>query len=379
MMKAQKVTFRIRGMGLDRLLTRLYEQDIPLSSVIRRDANSVCFDCPWKDAEAARACAEALGFSCKMHACNDLRKQKKRIIAAAVSLALACVILLTARRFVWRIDVRGAGIYAGEVKKYLLEQRITPGTARSEIDIKALNDGLLRRLPHVTWARASLHGLSLRIDITPSIYAQEQSTNTGNIVANCDGVIESINVFAGTPAVKVGDTVRKGDVLIYAHERGADNTVLPVTARGRVFARIWRSATAAVPIWEYTVEATGNVAASAAISCPIYSYTYILPPDFLTQDEIKKRMPIGGVWLPLWREETTHSEIMLEETEKNIEEIQAEAGALAMQNLMHMKAKNDEIIDKWLNYSMIDGETILATATMEVIVDVAQFLAQSSD
>ena len=50
-----------------------------------------------------------------------------------------------------------------------------------------------------------------------------------------------------------------------------------------------------------------------------------------------------------------------------------------MQKLLTFCVGSDEIIDKWLDYSMIEGENILATATAELLVDIGRFLPESSD
>ena len=56
-----------------------------------------------------------------------------------------------------------------------------------------------------------------------------------------------------------------------------------------------------------------------------------------------------------------------------------EISRLAMQKLLSQVSRNDEIIDKWLDYSMIEGGIILATATAEILTELSEFSPQTPD
>ena len=58
-------------------------------------------------------------------------------------------------------------------------------------------------------------------------------TGHADVVAAEDGVIKRLTAFAGTPAVKEGDFVRAGQVLIEGQEMGK-----AVKARGEAAARV---------------------------------------------------------------------------------------------------------------------------------------------
>ena len=79
-----------------------------------------------------------------------------------------------------------------------------------------------------------------------------------DIVATCDGVVQSVLCEQGTPIVKVGDVVKIGDVLIEGTRRFNDDTCEDVYALGKVV--LVQSVSAFVP---YTgtkteLQPTGN-------------------------------------------------------------------------------------------------------------------------
>ncbi len=378
-----KKGYSISGMGLERLLETLKKQQIPLYDVKRTAARTLQLYTAIQQSAQVEETAAQLGFVIKAlpargaaQRLEALKRQKLLPIFALIMLFL----LLGALRFVWHVEISGAGIYLGEVRSFLAEQRIVPGIPKSAVNIQALCDALLYRLPRVTWVRAEIRGLTLHVDITQGTPAPTLESNDGNgsIVAARDGVIEEIRVYSGTAAVKPGDTVRAGDVLIQGWEHGSDDTPMPVRARGTVRARVWYSAQATAPAAEIISLPTGNIAQRQAISSPWFCCYREEAPAYLTSDHETARIPIGGVWLPVWRETTTYTEVALEKGARDLQAAQAEAGTLAMRRLLRLCGENDEMIDKWLDYSMIDGETILASATMEVITEAGRFLAESS-
>ena len=185
------------------------------------------------------------------------------------------ILLLLSLQFVWHIEIDGAGIYQGEVRALLREQNIHPGVLRASIDTQALCDALLYRLPHIAWARAQVRGVTLQIDITQGIPTPkiESSGAVGNIIAAQDGVIVHIDVYSGTAAVKAGDTIRAGDVLIYGRERNSlDGEVRSVHARGTVMAQVYLQAEADLPAFETRSNPTGNMALQRVFASPWVSY-----------------------------------------------------------------------------------------------------------
>ena len=72
-----------------------------------------------------------------------------------------------------------------------------------------------------------------------------------------------------------------------------------------------------------------------------------------------------------------YHEVALEEIPRDPDALYAEAGALAMQKLLLLCGNDDEIIDKKLNFRMIEGDTIRVTATALLHAQIGMFAPQS--
>ena len=376
--------WRVSGVGLERLLNDLLAQEIPLTDICRVSTRCVTFYVPYAQSEQAEELIRRRGYElAALPAEGWLRRaltiRRRRFLAAFCALAVAA--LIVSLQFIWSVRVTGAGIYQGEVNAWLRENGIHAGILRAGLQPGALSDSLMYRLPRIAWARVSIEGTALRIDVTVGMPQPDRSAAArGDIVAACDGVIRSVEVYAGTPLVKPGQTVTAGQVLIRGEERGRlDAGHTPVRAQGKVLARCWRSAEAAVPAEEIKSIPTGRQTSAARFMTPWFSWPRDTEPSYLTWDKETQIFPVGGAWIPLWVEKTLYQEVSLEKTTRDAEPVRAEAGLLATRRLMAACDKDDEIIDEFLNFSIIEGKTILATATAELVTDIGRFSPGISD
>lgn len=375
---------RLQGLGVEKQLTALQKMGYTLCDVRRMDIRTIEFGYEKKHGDDIRAYLTQRGFTCTLlpprGAAKHLSSFRTFYPLTVFSLCML-LILSISMQFIWRVDINGAGAYIGEVRAFLQEENIRPGRSMESINLKSLSEKLTYRLPRVAWVRASFKGLTLAIDVTQGVPMPDIETNggNGNLIALQDGVIESIAVYAGTAAVKAGDTVQKGDILIYGHERGSNETLTPVRARGKVIARTYIEESAAISTASYQSCRTGNFKEQIYFHLPSFSFSFTPAPAYLTSEYESAITPLGGAWLPIYMEKRLVYEVYLEQNTPDMTVLQAEAARLAMQKLLLLCGENDEIIDKWLDYSMIEGGTILATATAEVWADIGLFSPETPD
>ena len=247
-----------------------------------------------------------------------------------------------------------------------------PGARRDALDATALERSLTLRYPEVAWFHAYVSNMTLVVDVTRGVPMPElPSAQPGDMDALRDGIVDSVRVYAGTAAVQAGDAVRAGQVLIRGEERGADGTFVPVAARGAVIARCWLTHTVEMSMLEIHSEETGREAAVQQIETPWFS----LPaapetPDFLASNAYITQTPVVGCFFPVWRKTTVLREVSLEYTRRPEAEVRTEAGDAALGRLKTL-LYGYEIIDKWVDYCMIEDDTLAATATAEWLMDIA--------
>ena len=143
------------------------------------------------------------------------------------------------------------------------------------------------------------------------------------------------------------------------------------TARGAVIARCWLTHTVEMSMLEIRSEETGREAAVQQIVTPWFS----LPaepetPDFLASNAYITQTPVVGCFFPVWRKATVLREVSLEYVRRPEGEVRTEAGQAALDRLKTL-LYGYEIIDKWVDYCMIEDDTLAATATAEWLMDIA--------
>ena len=135
-----------------------------------------------------------------------------------IALLLISLICIFSSSLVWDVRISGNEILSDrKVEAALREVGFSVGTRWRGIDKNAIEAQLLSDNPDVAWISINRRGTVAYVQII-------ESENIGmrgdvgypysNIVAERDGVIEEITVDSGVAAVKVGDVVRKGQILI---------------------------------------------------------------------------------------------------------------------------------------------------------------------
>lgn len=137
-----------------------------------------------------------------------------------ILLALALSFLVFALSFgrIWDVRIDGnEHLTDRQVESYLTEQGLEIGKHWRKIDKNALENGILTENPDVAWISVNRRGTVAYVQLIESENVgrvEEAQPLYSNVVAECDGVIESITVESGVAAVKVGDVVKAGEVLI---------------------------------------------------------------------------------------------------------------------------------------------------------------------
>ena len=173
--------------------------------------------------------------------------------------------------FVWQIDIDGNRKYTDAlILQALAQMDVKTGCRKSEIDLPEIEEELRIMYDEITWVSASITGTKLQIELregdlkisgssgggkTGNVKRVENRENNSktqngesetdlpaNLVADEDAIITNLVVRRGTVAVRYGDEVKKGDVLIEGkvYIYNEDETLKKVdylTAEGDVFGK----------------------------------------------------------------------------------------------------------------------------------------------
>ncbi|MDD3335902.1 MAG: sporulation protein YqfD [Eubacteriales bacterium] len=366
--------FTLTGLNLERFINTLQKDETPLLSVLRADRRTLICQCYTADLRSIQALTEEkgwrmqdvtyLGLSGMLY---KLRTRPGLLIGAVLALLLA----IGSMQFIWRVEINGAGSYQAELTAYLLEAGVKPGVLKASLNAAELEKKLTYRYPSIAWFHVYVYNITVVVDCTQGVEAPELPSGVpGDIVASRDGVIDSIHVFAGTAMVKAGDIVRQGQVLIRGQERSRDEQLVDVAARGVALARCWRTATVELPIYDISSEETGASTTMVQLCSPWLCYpAQVESPDYLAWNTYVEIKPIVGCFFPVYQKNYELREVSMEYEPRALDEVMAEGKIAALQKVKK-ELLGYEIVDKWVDYCMIENDTLAVSATAEWRMDI---------
>lgn len=146
--------------------------------------------------------------------CLQCRKRKPLFFSAAMAFALLFALSL----FIWDIRIEGNREVTDEqITDYLTGQGIVQGRLKNSVDYKELASSLRAYFPELTWVSVKLEGTRLLIQLQENadpILQEEGEYGPSDLVSDVEGTVTRIITRSGTPAVKAGDQVKKGDLLV---------------------------------------------------------------------------------------------------------------------------------------------------------------------
>lgn|GEM_PF-2050216 len=153
-------------------------------------------------------------------------------IAFSVALTVCLIALIISGNFIFRIKVLGVeGERLTEIAQFIgqnPDSSIKPFTLKSSANAQKTATDIIARFDYVAHASSKIVGNVLYFQIF-AVNMPGDTDENKDIIATNDGVITQIIVASGTAAVKPGDIVRKGDVLIMAkYKTGVDLDGAPV-------------------------------------------------------------------------------------------------------------------------------------------------------
>ena len=375
-MKGVKCWFTAEGLNIERFVRKLSEAGIQLIQM-KRKGRLVCAQVFEDDFSRIQEVADQGGWRLVpgrrtgIGRYLDVTAKHRGLLCAIVVFS---VLLFMALQLVWYVDVSGPAIYQVDVKRFLNENDIHPMMWQKNVNLSQLRDTLEWRYPEVAWVDCGWRGNVLCIQLIEGVPEGEAVTTngSGDIVASRSGVVEQIITLAGTSIVQPGDVVQEGQVLIQGTERGSEEESIAVMARGIVMARVWDQASVKMDITETVTDYTGNEQTEWRIISPWFPLWPSKDSAYAMQDVTRTKYQIGGLFFPFVLETEHYREATAIKRTRTMTEMKAEAGEAALRALQNKIGIHDELVDKWVDYCMIEDEVLCANAYGERVIDIAR-------
>ncbi len=145
---------------------------------------------------------------------NALKKRKGLLIGSI----LFFVILMQCTGRIWHISVDGGFLHTREQIMQVMREElgVYGGVHGKQVDCFEIEKRLRLDYNEIGWISVEKRGCRLYIRLNESTMPKQRGAREepSHIIAEQDGIVRKIEVLAGIPQVKVGDEVKKGDILI---------------------------------------------------------------------------------------------------------------------------------------------------------------------
>lgn len=232
-------------------------------------------------------------------------------------LLLSAVWLFYSEKLVWDIRVEGnEKTPTGEITAYLDELGFGVGTYYPDINFNRLHANYVAGQDDIAWLSVYMHGTVAEVQVK-ELYRDERvkpEKNTyANVVATEAGVVESVAVYEGQAAVKAGDIVVPGQVLISGVVEMKDGGMRYEYAAGEVICKTADSAHVEIPLEIEKKVYTGRQKTKKSVKFFKKSINLFIKGgiEYTTCDKIdmmEQLCPFGLTALPVWIGTTVYRE-----------------------------------------------------------------------
>ena len=182
----------------------------------------------------------------------------RRRLGLPVGAAIFCVILFLSGQFVWDIDLKGnERISNVQIYDTLRSLGCGIGSYIPGMNLYSICSEYLLADPEIAWISVNMEGTVAHVEVIEKEYrshAELELPDDGqpsNLIAARDGMIVSWELAGGEPAVRAGQVVRKGDLLvsgIVENKKSDAGQFRLERSAGRVLAQTARIVSVSVPL-----------------------------------------------------------------------------------------------------------------------------------
>ncbi|WP_163194274.1 sporulation protein YqfD [Clostridium thermarum] len=254
----------------ERFINLLWKNEIMVKNIARVDITTMTMEINIRDYDKIKDLCKRTETKVRIIGRQGLffyLFQIKRHLSLVGGVAFFALAILYLSTFMWSIDITADKyISPYEIRQRLYSYGIKPGIAKSKINVKQLEDRVMKDTDDIMYFRARIEGSTLKITVGERVAPPEivEDNEPCDVVAKEDGEILRIFSTAGTPVVQTGDKVKKGQILIKG-EQGKEGAVYPVHAKGQVMANTFYEYEREMQIKGIRYEATGRTVENSYI------------------------------------------------------------------------------------------------------------------
>lgn len=330
------VEFKIKGLNQEKklnILSKIY----PIYDIVRISKNCFTFKVSIFHAKKVRKTLIEYNFEIlEEKRVGVLPLLLKVFNIYAISALIFCSILIFIQSpFIWQYEILGEESLTKQEIVDFIKDNFTKN--KYKLSTKSVEGALYDEYEEISFVSVIVRGQTLIVNIKEKLLPEEIYGDFKPIISEYDGKVSEIELISGTLAVKTGDYIKAGDVLVYPYYVD-DGVEKPVMANAEITLDIYH--TSSIMHFENRVELirTGEEAEILEVllfNLPIYINSKSM--NFtLYETVVEEQALIKNNILPLKLKRTTYyelEEVKLHETfEEAKERLVEEAREKALLN-----------------------------------------------
>ncbi|HHW21976.1 MAG TPA: sporulation protein YqfD [Clostridiaceae bacterium] len=371
----------VTGRGLERFINICSKRQILLWDIIRKDSESALMKASLRGFRLMRPAAKKSGCrvriqkKCGLPFCLNRFKKRKGF---KIGLLLFASLLVLATSVIWDIEIISPKPeLVPQVQNVLETENIGRGSFKRGLDPKKLASRIALDVDGLAWVGVEIKGVKLYVTVKDSIEPPVLIKNNEkfNIVAERDGIITHMEVYAGNTLVKKGDTVKKGQVLVSGRleSKNPDFGTRDVHALGKIIARTWYESS--LPVSMVYTQRLKTEKSHDTVYLRIFDQKIKLggePPfEMYETQTVDKFLSPFGIRLPIGLTVETSFEIMERQIDLTMDEAISVAIDTAKKDLEARLPDDCVVVDEKIKQVTGDNGTVYIQVVVECEEDIA--------
>ena len=310
--------------------------------------------------------------------------RSRKMFFAGIAICLTLLYISTG--YLWCIELNGNTVHADQtLLRYLKSIGCSCGVRMSKVDCDKIEEQLRITYTDIIWVSARIEGTKLFLDVKENLAAgekkaaqklTEQEAETGyDIIASKKGKVTRIVTRSGTPKVKAGDTVKKGEILvsgalpIYNDNDEIDHYDKTV-ADADIYLMCAYRYEDTIPFQQPQKKYTGKTAWDFRLK--IASMEWHVPfwpcdrSDYEGTAQTKQVCLLKNLYFPIWVQSTHLRQYHMERIEYSEKELRQQEEEKFKEFFKKLHKKEVEILEKNVIIDIV-GDSLRASGTIRVV------------
>lgn len=176
----------------------------------------------------------------KSRGLKTFAKRHKWRCGAVLGIVLAFCFWVFMSGFIWEVEILATdGVNVEDFTESLGDLGVKIGARKSRIDIIQVQNALMNEYSELLWVSLNIFGGKVQVEMSEFVEQKEiiDTKTPVNLVAKKKGEVVLVKGYNGVNAVKEGDNVTKGTLLISGVVKNFDGSEYFTHAKGQIFAK----------------------------------------------------------------------------------------------------------------------------------------------